>query len=162
FKNVLKASEYVFNNEEFFAAYNALAQGNPKLWLNLADRRLSQASGVHLGVHVSETAFQMMLASTLWASSEYGGQLEIELRGENSGFIDLLLTPKHDRSLPSYVIELKHLKTDAGNEAVQKALVGAKEQAQRYARGEVLKGISNLKRLAVVYKGLRLAAIDIF
>ena len=162
FKNVLKASEYVFNNEEFFAAYNALAQGNPKPWLNLADRRLSQASGVHLGVHVSETAFQMMLASTLWASSEYGGQLEIELRGENSGFIDLLLTPKHDRSLPSYVIELKHLKTDAGNEAVQKALVGAKEQAQRYARGEVLKGISNLKRLAVVYKGLRLAAIDIF
>ena len=161
FKNVLNASEYVFNNEEFSAAYTALAQGNPKPWLDLADKRLMQSSGSHMATHVNEATFQAILSSTLWASGEYCGQLEFESRGENSGFIDLLLTPKHNRSLPSYVIELKHLKTDAGNEAVQKALAEAKEQAQRYARGEALKGISNLKRLAVVYKGLRLAAFDV-
>ena len=162
FKNVLKAPRYTFDNEEFSAAYRALADGNPEPWLNLADRRLTQTNGVHMATHANEATFQMMLSSTLWASSEYGGQLEIESRGENSGFIDLLLTPKHDVSLPSYVIELKHLKTDAGNEAVQKALAGAKEQAQRYARGEALKDISNLKRLAVVYKGLRLASCSVF
>ncbi|HBN74208.1 MAG TPA: hypothetical protein DD376_05860, partial [Sutterella sp.] len=94
FKNVLKAPRYAFDNEEFSAAYTALAEGNPKPWLDLADRRLSQTSGVHMATHVNEAAFQMMLSSTLWASSEYGGQLEIESRGENAGFIDLLLTPK--------------------------------------------------------------------
>ena len=161
FKNVLNASEYVFNNEEFFAAYKALAEGNPKPWLDLVDKRLMQSSGSHMAVHVNEATFQAILSSTLWASGEYCGQLEFESREENAGFIDLLLTPKHDRSLPSYVIELKHLKTDAGNEAVRRALAGAKEQAKRYARGEALKGISNLKRLAVVYKGLRLAAFDV-
>ena len=159
FKNVLKAPEYVFDSDEFSLAYEALAAGNPKPWLDLADRRLSQTSGVHMAVHVNEAAFQMMLSSTLWASGEYGGQLEIESRGENSGFIDLLLKPKHNTSLPSYVIEVKHLKADATEEAVQKALAEAKKQAQRYAQGEAVKAIANLKCLALVYKGLRLAAL---
>nr|DAL63874.1 MAG TPA_asm: putative AAA-ATPase [Microviridae sp.] len=162
FKNILNAPRYTFDAEEFSLAYKALTEGNPKLWLDLADRRLAQTSGVHMAVHVNEAAFQMMLSSTLWASGEYGGQLEIESRGENSGFIDLLLTPKHDTSLPSYVIEVKHLKTDATDEAVQKALAEAKTQAERYAQGEALKSISNLKRLALVYKGLRLSAFEIF
>lgn len=162
FKNILNAPRYTFDAEEFSLAYKALTEGNPKLWLDLADRRLAQTSGVHMAVHVNEAAFQMMLSSTLWASGEYGGQLEIESRGENSGFIDLLLTPKHDTSLPSYVIEVKHLKTDATDEAVQKALAEAKTQAKRYAQGEALKSISNLKRLALVYKGLRLSAFEIF
>ena len=162
FKNILNAPRYTFDAEEFSLAYKALTEGNPKLWLDLADRRLAQTSGVHMAVHVNEAAFQMMLSSTLWASGEYGGQLQIESRGENSGFIDLLLTPKHDTSLPSYVIEVKHLKTDATDEAVQKALAEAKTQAERYAQGEVVKRISNLKRLALVYKGLRLSAFEIF
>ena len=162
FKNILNAPRYTFDAEEFSLAYKALTEGNPKLWLDLADRRLAQTSGVHMAVHVNEAAFQMMLSSTLWASGEYGGQLEIESRGENSGFIDLLLTPKHDTSLPSYVIEVKHLKSDATDEAVQKALAEAKKQAERYAQGEAVKRISNLKRLALVYKGLRLSAFEIF
>ena len=162
FKNILNAPRYTFDAEEFSLAYKALTEGNPKLWLDLADRRLAQTSGVHMAVHVNEAAFQMMLSSTLWASGEYGGQLEIESRGENSGFIDLLLTPKHDTPLPSYVIEVKHLKSDATDEAVQKALAEAKKQAERYAQGEAVKRISNLKRLALVYKGLRLSAFEIF
>ena len=162
FKNILNAPRYTFDAEEFSLAYKALTEGNPKLWLDLADRRLAQTSGVHMAVHVNDAAFQMMLSSTLWASGEYGGQLEIESRGENSGFIDLLLTPKHDTSLPSYVIEVKHLKSDATDEAVQKALAEAKKQAERYAQGEAVKRISNLKRLALVYKGLRLSAFEIF
>ena len=71
----------------------------------------------------------------------------------------MLLKPKHNTSLPSYVIEVKHLKTDATEEAVQKALAEAKKQAQRYAQGEAVKAITNLKCLALVYKGLRLAAL---
>lgn len=50
------------------------------------------------------------------------------------------------------------LKTDATDEAVQKALAEAKKQAERYAQGEAVKDIPNLKCLALVCKGLRLAA----
>ena len=162
FKNILESSRYTFNHEEFSAAYKALANGNPKPWLDLTDKRLTESSGLHLATHANETTFQGILSSTLWACREYSGKLEIESRGENSGFIDLLLTPKHNTSLPSYVIEVKHLKMDATDEAVHKALAGAKEQATRYAQGETVKGIANLKRLALVYKGLRLAALDVF
>ena len=162
FKNVIKAPRYAFDAKEFSKAYEALAKGNPRPWLNLADKRLTQTSGIHLGVHVNEVAFQMMLSSTLWASPEYCGQLEIESRGKNSGFIDLRLTPKTNSKLPSYLIELKHLKTDASDASVQNALLAAKEQANRYATGESMKGISNLKRLAVVYRGLRFAALEVF
>ena len=81
FKNILNAPRYTFDAEEFSLAYKALTEGNPKLWLDLADRRLAQTSGVHMAVHLNEAAFQMMLSSTLWASGEYGGQLEIESRG---------------------------------------------------------------------------------
>lgn len=160
FKNVLETTRYTFKSEEFSAAYKALADGDPKPWLDLADKRLTETSGIRLATHANETTFQAILSSTLWASPEYCGKLELESRGENSGFIDLLLTPRNDASLPSYVIELKHLKTDATDEAVQKALGGAKEQVKRYARGEAVKDIPNVKRLAVVYKGLRLAACE--
>lgn len=60
-KNILNVSEYVFDNEEFSLAYKALAEGNPKPWLDLADRRLAQTSSVHMAVHLNKAAFQMTL-----------------------------------------------------------------------------------------------------
>ena len=121
FKNVLKTTRYSFKNEEFSVAYKALAGGDPKPWLDLADKRLMETSGLHLATHANETTFQAILSSTLWASSECCGKLELESRGGNSGFIDLLLTPRHEASLPSYVIELKLLKSEATDETVKKS-----------------------------------------
>ena len=162
FKNILKAPKYNFDDEEFATAYSALAQGNPEPWLRLADARLSEDSGLHLATHINEVAFQTMLSSTLWFSKSYRGRLESESRGKDSGFIDLLLKPQDSEELPTYIIEIKHLKSDAKSSEVQASLEKAKMQANRYATGEDLKEIPNLKRLAVVYLGLRLAAFEVF
>ena len=104
-----------------------------------------------------------MLSATLWASEDYAGQLELESRGENSGYIDLLLTPRENPKLPSYLIEIKHLhKEEASQTAIENALSSAKEQAKRYSAGEAVKAIPNLKRLAIVYVGIRLATFEVF
>lgn len=162
FKHVLHAKKYNFNPALFSTAYAALREGDPKPWLELVDKLLTSTSGSHLASHTSETAFQMQLSATLWASEDYAGQLELESRGEKSGFIDLLLKPRGNPKLPSYLIELKHVKADATETTIKSALTSAKEQALRYSVGEIPKKIPNLKRLAIVYAGLRLTAFEVF
>ncbi len=162
FKHFLQAKKYNYNPTLFSAAYEALGKGDPGPWLTLVDKLLMSTSGSQLTSHTNEVAFQMLLSATLWASEEYAGQLEFESRGGNSGYIDLILTPNHNSKLPSYIIELKHLKKSASEAAIASALDSAKEQAVRYSAGEAVKAIPNLKRLAVVYVGLRLATYEVF
>ncbi len=163
FKNILCAPKYKFDDEEFSAAHEALTQGNPEPWLRLADSRFIEDNGIHTTSHLSEAVFQGILSATLWSSPDYRGGLEYESRGENSGYIDLLLRPIHNPKLPTYVIELKHLKkTGAKDSEIQEALSEAKEQALRYSKGDEVKNAANLKRLAVVYVGIRLAAFEVF
>ncbi len=162
-KNILQSPNYTFDREEFDDAFKALGEGNPEPWLRLVDDRLTADSGVLLSAHAKEVSFQTMLASTLWFSTNYRGQLEVEARGEGAGYIDLLLTPTVNLKLPSYLIEIKHInKEDASQTAIDKALVNAKEQAERYSAGEAVKAIPNLKRLAIVYVGIRLATFEVF
>ncbi len=162
FKNVLLSGDYFFSLSEFSAAYQALAAGDPKPWLELSNKRLVEDSGVHMHAQLTEKVFQTMLAATLWFSSEYRGQLEYESRGENAGFMDLLLTPRENKALPTYVIEVKHLAVGAEDDAVASALEAARHQAVRYAEGEALRGVSNLRRVAMVYKGLKIGAVEVF
>ena len=157
----MQASDYTFDNKEFEAADKALCEGNPEPWLRLADTRLNEDSGIHVSAHINEAALQMVLSATLWFSSNYRGRLEFESRGENSGYIDLLLKARNPK-YSSYVIELKHLTKDAKEDEVKTALNEAKDQAERYANGEEIKEIPNLKRLAVVYTGLKLARFKVF
>ena len=161
FKNVLLSGDYFFSLSEFSAAYKALAAGDPKPWLELSNKRLVEDSGVHMHAQLTEKVFQTMLAATLWFSTDYRGQLEYESRGENAGFMDLLLTPRENKALPTYVIEVKHLAIGAEDAAVASALEAARQQAIRYAEGEALRGVSNLKRVAIVYKGLKIGALDV-
>ncbi len=161
FKNVLQAPDSTFDNKEFEAADKALCEGNPEPWLRLTDARLNEDSGIHVSAHISEAALQMVLSATLWFSPNYRGRLEFESRGENSGYIDLLLKPRNPK-FSSYVIELKHLTKDAKEDEVKTALDEAKNQAERYANGEEIKEIPNLKRLAVVYTGLKLNRLEVF
>ena len=161
FKHILLAPKYRFNHEEFDEAYEALAAGDPKPWLELSNKRLVEDSGVHMHAQLTEKVFQTMLAATLWFSTDYRGQLEYESRGENAGFMDLLLTPRENKALPTYVIEVKHLAVGAEDAVVASALEAARQQAIRYAEGEAFRGVSNLKRVAIVYKGLKIGALDV-
>ncbi len=161
FKNVLQTSDYWFDLAEFADAYQALAAGDPKPWLEISNQRLVEDSGVHMHAQLTEKVFQTMLAATLWFSTDYRGQLEYESRGGDTGFMDLLLTPRDNKTLPTYVIEVKHLGAGEKDAAVTQALAEAKVQATRYAAGDALKDISNVKRVAVVYKGLKIGALDV-
>ncbi len=161
FKNVLQAPDYTFDNKEFEAADKALSEGNPEPWLRLTDARLNEDSGIHVSAHVSEAALQMVLSATLWFSANYRGRLEFESRGENSGYIDLLLRARNPK-YSSYVIELKQLTRDAKEDEINAALDKAKDQAVRYANGKEIKDIPNLKSLALVYKGVKLARFEVF
>ena len=162
FKNILQAGKYQFNDAEFSKAYQALAAGDPKPWLELSDKRLIEESGVHMNAQLTEKVFQTMLSATLWFSACYRGQLEYESRGDSSGFMDLLLTPRGDKTLPTYVIEVKHLGMNEKDATVAAALAEARNQATRYAAGDALKNVPNVKRVAIVYKGLKIGALDIF
>ena len=161
FKHILRAPKYRFNPAEFARAYEALATGDPKPWLELSNQRLVEDSGVHMHAQLTEKVFQTMLSATLWFSTDYRGQLEYESRGEDSGFMDLLLTPRENKTLPTYVIEVKHLASNAEDSAVAAALEAARRQADHYAEGEALRGVANLKRVAIVYKGLKIGAVDV-
>ena len=162
FKRVLQASESGFDKAEFAAAYKALAAGDPMPWLQLSEARLGESSGVHLNMHTTENSLQLMLSATLWFSEDYKAQLEVESRGKDSGYVDMLLVPQKSKTLPTYIVELKHVGTDATEVAVANELKEAKEQARRYSAGEAIKETPNLKRVALVYRGLRLATAEVF
>ena len=162
FKKVLKASESGFDKAEFAAAYKALAAGDPMPWLQLSEARLGESSGVHLNMHTTENSLQLMLSATLWFSEDYKAQLEVESRGKDSGYMDMLLVPQKKEGLPTYIVELKHVAKDATEAAVANELKEAREQAERYSAGEAVKEVPNLKRVALVYRGLRLAKSEIF
>ena len=162
FKRVLQASESGFDKAEFAAAYKALAAGDPMPWLQLSEARLGESSGVHLNMHTTENSLQLMLSATLWFSENYKAQLEVESRGKDSGYMDMLLVPQKKEGLPTYVVELKHVAKDATEAAVANELKKAKEQAERYSAGEAVKETPNLKRVALVYRGLRLAKAEVF
>ena len=161
FKNVLQSADFWFSQAEFSTAYQALAAGDPAPWLELSNRRLVEDSGVHMHAQLTEKVFQTMLSATLWFSTDYRGQLEYESRGEDSGFMDLLLTPRRNKTLPTYVIEVKHLGVNEKDAVVAETLEEAKGQAVRYAAGDALKGVSAVKRVAVVYKGLKIEALNV-
>ena len=161
FKHVLQTRNYWFRLSEFSEAYQALAAGDPKPWLEISNQRLVEDSGVHMHAQLTEKVFQTMLAATLWFSSDYRGELECESRGENSGFMDLLLKPRENKALPAYVIEVKHLPAGAEDASVAEALEAARQQARRYAEGEALRGTPNLKRVALVYRGLKIGAVNV-
>ena len=131
-------------------------------WLQLSEARLGESSGVHLNMHTTENSLQLMLSATLWFSEEYKAQLELESRGKDSGYMDMLLVPQKKESLPTYIVELKRVAKDATEAAAANELKEAREQVERYSAGETVKDTPNLKRVALVYKGLRLAKAEIF
>ena len=162
FKKVLGASRGGFDKAEFAAAYRALAAGDPMPWLQLSEARLGESSGVHLNMHTTENSLQLMLSATLCFSEDYKAQLEVESRGKDSVYMDMLLVPQKSKKLPTYIVELKHVAKDATEAAAANELKEAREQAERYSAGETVKDTPNLKRVALVYKGLRLAKAEIF
>ena len=146
---------------DFAAAFASLENGNPRPLLEAAARSISSGCGTHKTLHLTESDFQTALLMAINFDDGYEALAELEVRGEEKGFIDLLLRSRQEG--PSYLFELKHLSQGKSTqEAVARALAAAERQAARYAGGLNLQKLPNLSRVAAVYSGMALAAVKVF
>lgn len=145
---------------DFSDAFDALNAGNARPLVECVVDILARGYGKQKSLHLQEGDFQssLLLAANLAAGYEYAA--EFEVRGEETGFIDLLL--RSTTGGDSYLFELKYLTKHAATEAaVASALHAAKQQADRYIQGSNVRNIPQLKRVYVVFVGLELKAFEV-
>ncbi len=138
----------------------ALHQGKALPLLEKVVSIIDETSGKNSSLHLQESVFQVALLMAANNASGYEYYTELEVRGKEKGFADLLLRSTRKGS-PSYIFELKYIpKSRATKTAAQNALSEAKKQLARYALGENVRTIPNLKHVAVVVVGTKIAAFS--
>ena len=88
----------------------------------------------------------------------------MEVRGEDRGFIDILAVPTvGSQAQSAYLVEVKYLSPkNATDQAKSDAIVEAKSQINRYEKADDLKRLPNLKRIVVLFVGLKLEVLEIY
>ncbi len=162
-KHFLRTKRWRWEPKEFQSAFDAIGDGNPEPLFRLITERFDADAGIHEGLHLGETSFQALLYCACLLSGRFTIQTEVEVRGPEKGYVDLLLKPvQPDAAKNAFLIELKYFtKSDASDTAVSKALEEAWEQTHRYAQGENICGIPHLKRVAAVFAGTRMKAFKV-
>lgn len=161
-EHIVKAQNYEFDFEEFNAVRNKLAQGDYKPLFNFVCNRFNRSSNLHSYAHLQEGEFQVLLFTAFLLTGLYNVRREVEIEGEEKGYADLVVTPKETyTTLPTYLIEFKYVaKSDANKELLEKITSDAKEQLNRYAEGDNMRAIPNLKKILCVFVGLRLELLE--
>ena len=145
----------------FAEAVTALASGNPRRLVERISEILSAGCGARSFLNIEEKDFHWALLIGANFAPGYDVFVEHEVRGVDKGFVDLLMVSK--TSAPSYLFELKHLKKSSVTPtAVQNKLQEARSQADRYAEGLNIRSIPNLKKVAVVFGGFDVKAMDVW
>ena len=158
---ICSAPSYLFTGRDLTAAYQALFGGNPEPLFRFVSGRFADESGTHVGLHLRESDFQTLIEASLYFTDAFVVEREVEARGSEPGFIDLLIRPK-DAGGFAYLVELKYLTKKAGSDAaVQEALHQAQVQAAGYAQCSNIREIPNLKRVAAVFVGTELKALTV-
>ncbi len=163
-KHILKAQKNLFNGLAFHEAFEAMAAGDPAPFFHLVCDRFDEKSGLHSHLHLQESDFQTLLFAGLLFTNRFHTELEVEIRGLKKGYADLVITPVEGSDARySYIVELKHLtKAEAAIAgSVDKALAAAKRQATKYAKGENLQSLPQLKRIAAVFVGTTLERLSV-
>lgn len=113
---------------------------------------------MHAYGHLQESNFQTLILGAFNFSDVYDVQSEVEVRGEDKGFVDILAVPKAGSlATTSYLVELKHLKAkEYSAAAVERLVREAQNQMARYFEGANLKTIQNLKTVTAVFVGMKL------
>ncbi len=161
-EHIVKAQNYEFDFEEFVAVRNKLAQGDYKPLFNFVCNRFNSSSNLHSYAHLQEGEFQVLLFTAFLLTGLYNVRREVEIEGEVKGYADLVVTPKEPyATLPTYLVEFKYVaKSDASKELIEKIASEAKEQLNRYADGENMRTIPNLKKILCVFVGLHLEHLE--
>ncbi len=162
-KHVIRSNRWHWEPSAFQSAFEALGDGAPEPLFRLITSRFDEAPCLHEGLHLGETSFLSLLHGACLLSGRFTSKTEVEVRGPEKGYIDLLLQPSSPEAAKNaFLVELKYFtKSDASDAAVSKALEEALEQTRRYALGENIRCIPHLKRVAAVFAGTRMKAFKV-
>ncbi len=162
-KHILATDKYTFVAKDFLKALKALVAGDPKPLLDVTCNRFQTASGLHSHAHLHESDFQTLLIGALNFTNAYTVTSEVEVRGEEKGYIDILATPSAEgHAETSYLIEVKYLAPKAAtDEAKAEALSQAWEQIRRYEKADNVKRLPKVKRIVALFVGLKLETLEI-
>ncbi len=162
-KHVIRSNRWHWEPSAFQSAFEALGDGAPEPLFRLITSRFDEAPCLHEGLHLGETSFLSLLHGACLLSGRFTSKTEVEVRGPEKGYIDLLLQPSSPKAAKNaFLVELKYFtKSDASDAAVSKALEEALEQTRRYALGENIRCIPHLKRVAAVFAGTRMKAFKV-
>ena len=162
-KHILRTDDYEFVATEFQKALKALVAGDPKPLFAVTCNRFQAASGLHSHAHLRESDFQTLLIGAFNFTNAYTVTSEVEVRGEAKGYIDILATPSATSCADTaYLIEVKYLSPKtATDEARAAALSQAWEQIRRYEQADNVKRLTKLTRIAALFVGLKLEALEI-
>ncbi len=140
----------------------SLLAGDPEPFLRFICNRFDEASGLHAHSNVRESDFRTLLLNAFLYTDIYDVQNEVEIRGSQKGYADLLVIPKEgsDKNT-AYLIEIKQLKSGAMEKAINDKVREAREQLERYEAGENTRHIPNLKKLICVFVGMKLKVIEL-
>ncbi len=145
---------------DFSGAFQSLNAGDARPLVECVVSILARGYGKQKSLHLQEGDFQssLLLAANLAAGYDYAAELEV--RGEETGFVDLLLHSQTGG--PSYLFELKYLPKHSGTqEAVAQSLNEAQLQAERYMKGANIQHIPRLQQVLAVFVGLELRAYEV-
>ena len=146
---------------DFQAAVAALQKGDPKVLINRVAEILAAGCGTRSYLTVEEKDFHWALLVGANFAPGYDVFVEHEVRGNEKGFIDLLMVSKTEAS--SYLFEVKYLRKTAATPAAVKAkLEAAVKQAEGYAAGQNIRTIPHLKKVAVVFGGFEVKAAKVW
>ncbi len=158
--------KHEFTEKTFKKTLQPLVEGNPQPFFNFICNRYSDASGLHAHAHLRESDFQSVLICAFTLTELYDIQSELEVRGRQAkGYADILVTPKKESAAKySYLMEIKHLKAEQGQNTtlLKETVKEAKEQLARYSLGNNIGDIQNLKRVVAVFVGVELKVLEIY
>ncbi len=161
-KHILKTKQFRIAAKGLRVTLPSLLAGDPEPFLRFICNRFDEASGLHAHSNVRESDFRTLLLNAFLYTDIYDVQNEVEIRGSEKGYADLLVIPKEkDEKNAAYLIEIKQLKSGAKEKAIEDKVREAREQLERYEAGENTRHISNLKKLICVFVGMKLRVIEL-
>ena len=163
-KHILHTDNHEFVAPEFQKAIRALIDGDPEPLFRVTCDRFSASSGLHSHVHLKESDFQTLIIGSLNFTNAFSVTSEMEVRGEEKGYIDILAVPAAQSSAKvAYLVEVKYLsRKEATSLAKEKALLQARLQISRYEQGDNVKNLPQLKRIVALFVGLKLETLEVF
>lgn len=161
-KHILKTKQFRIAAKGLRVTLPSLLAGDPEPFLRFICNRFDEASGLHAHSNVRESDFRTLLLNAFLYTDIYDVQNEVEIRGSQKGYADLLVIPKEgsDKNT-AYLIEIKQLKSGAMEKAINDKVREAREQLERYEAGENTRHIPNLKKLICVFVGMKLKVIEL-